>query len=85
MKEMNGIMKKLSELKPGESGTIVRFEDDESFLRMMEMGFIVGEKVEVLHLAPLGDPMMVSVFGYQVSVRKNEAERIQIECKTNGE
>jgi ferrous iron transport protein A len=52
---------------------------------MMEMGFIVGEKVEVLHLAPLGDPMMVSVFGYQVSVRKNEAERIQIECKTNAE
>lgn len=79
---MTGTFKKLSEMKPGETGTIVRFEDDESFLRMMEMGFIVGEKVEVLHLAPLGDPMMVSVFGYHVSVRMNEAERILIECNT---
>lgn len=73
-------IKRLSELKPGEIGTIVRFDDDETFLRLMEMGFIVGEEVRVVHLAPLGDPMMVDVFGYQVSLRMNEACRIMVEC-----
>ena len=75
--------KRLSDLKPGESGIIVRFDDDESFLRLMEMGFIIGEKVEVVQLAPLGDPMMVAVFGYQVSLRMNEADRVLIECMEN--
>jgi ferrous iron transport protein A len=75
--------KRLSELKPGESGIIVSFDDDENFLRLMEMGFIIGEKVEVVQLAPLGDPMMVTVFGYQVSLMINEAERVVIECIVN--
>ena len=73
-------IKRLSELKAGQTGHIVALKDDEEFLRLMEMGFIVGEKVKVLHLAPLGDPMMIHVFGYQVSLRKNEAERILVEC-----
>ena len=72
-------------MKPGECGIIVSFDDDESFLRLMEMGFIVGEKVEVAQLAPLGDPMMVTIFGYQVSLRINEADRIVVECIKNAD
>jgi ferrous iron transport protein A len=83
MSDSKLMTKRLSELKPGESGIIVSFDDDENFLRLMEMGFIIGEKVEVVQLAPLGDPMMVTVFGYQVSLRINEAERVVIECIVN--
>lgn len=80
MRENAGIIKRLSELKPGESGNIVRIDDDEDFLRLMEMGFITGEEVQVINLAPLGDPMMVKIIGYQVSLRMNEAERIMVSC-----
>jgi len=83
MSDSKLMTKRLSELKPGESGIIVSFDDDENFLRLMEMGFIIGEKVEVVQLAPLGDPMMVTVFGYQVSLMINEAERVVIECIVN--
>jgi len=71
-------MKKLSELKMGESGVIHSFENDEIFLKLMEMGCIPGELIRVVQIAPLGDPISISVAGYQLSLRMNEADSIFI-------
>ena len=72
------IMKKLSELNIGESGIIHSFENDEIFLKLMEMGCIPGEYITVEQIAPLGDPISISVAGYQLSLRMDEAESILI-------
>ena len=71
-------MKKLSELKMGESGVIHSFENDDIFLKLMEMGCIPGELITVEQIAPLGDPISISVAGYQLSLRMNEADSIFI-------
>ena len=71
-------MKKLSELKMGESGVIHSFENDEIFLKLMEMGCIPGELITVEQIAPLGDTISISVAGYQLSLRMNEADSIFI-------
>jgi ferrous iron transport protein A len=71
-------MKKLSELKIGESGIIHSFENDDIFLKLMEMGCIPGELITVEQIAPLGDPISISVAGYQLSLRMNEADSIFI-------
>ena len=74
-------MRKLSALKIGESGTIHSFENDEIFLKLMEMGCIPGEFVTVEQIAPLGDPISISVAGYQLSLRMDEADSIFIAPK----
>lgn len=77
------MLKKLSELEPGESGVIHAFEQDEIFLKLMEMGFIPGETVQVEQIAPLGDPIAIQVAGYAVSLRLNEAAQILVDTKTD--
>jgi ferrous iron transport protein A len=72
---------KLSELKPGEEGTICEFNDSDIFIKLMEMGCIPGEKVVMEQIAPLGDPISVSVAGYHLSLRLNEADHILIRLK----
>ena len=76
-------MRKLSELKMGQSGVIHSFENDEIFLKLMEMGCIPGELITVEQIAPLGDPISISVAGYQLSLRMNEADSIFIAPKTD--
>ena len=51
---------------------------DEIFLKLMEMGCIPGELITVEQIAPLGDPISISVAGYQLSLRMNEADSIFI-------
>ena len=75
-------MRKLSELKIGESGVIHSFENDDIFLQLMEMGCIPGELIIVEQIAPLGDPISISVAGYQLSLRINEADSIFIAPKS---
>lgn len=70
---------RLSDLKPGQEGTIKEFNSNEIFLKLMEMGCVPGEKVLMEQVAPLGDPVSVSVAGYRLSLRLNEAEHIIVE------
>lgn len=72
-------MKRLSELRSGASGKIMSFEDNDLFLKLMEMGCVPGETVRVEQIAPLGDPISISVAGYNLSLRLNEADNIFIE------
>jgi ferrous iron transport protein A len=53
--------------------------DDELAVRLMEMGLIEGEEIELIGYAPLGDPIEFAVRGYRLSLRANEAKRITIE------
>lgn len=72
---------KLSELKPGQEGTIKEFNSHEIFLKLMEMGCVPGERILLEQVAPLGDPISVNVAGYHLSLRINEAEHIMVELK----
>ena len=70
---------KLSELKTGESGVIVKVHGHGGFRkRVIEMGFIKGKKVEVLLNAPLHDPVKYKLMGYEVSLRHQEADMIEV-------
>ncbi len=69
-------MKKLSELKIGDEAIIDSFEKDDIFIKLMEMGCVPGEKVKVDQVAPLGDPISISVAGYHLSLRLDEASKI---------
>ena len=70
---------KLSEMKPGQRGVIKEFNNNEIFLKLMEMGCVPGEKIIIEQVAPLGDPISVLVSGYRLSLRLNEAEHIMVE------
>ena len=71
-------MKTLSDLKPGERGTIEKFATDDPPGRLLEMGLLPGTTVEVVRLAPLGDPIDLKVRGYHLSIRKHEAHLIHL-------
>ena len=70
---------KLSELKTGEYGIIEKVQGHGGFRkRIIEMGFIRGQEVEVLLNAPLQDPVKYKLMGYEVSLRRQEAEMIEV-------
>ncbi len=72
-------MKRLSQVKPGQVVRILSFEDNDLFLKLMEMGCVPGEKIRVEQVAPLGDPISIAVAGYNLSLRLNEADNIFVE------
>lgn len=72
-------MKKLSEIQVGKEVVIKEFENNEIFIKLMEMGCIPGEKIKVEQIAPLGDPISITVVGYSLSLRLNEAQYIFVE------
>src|SRR3712207_9417478 len=70
---------KLSELKTGEHGVIVKVTGHGGFRkRVVEMGFIKGKKITVLLNAPLHDPVKYQIMGYEVSLRHSEADKIEV-------
>ncbi|MGI5923871.1 MAG: DtxR family transcriptional regulator [Lentisphaeria bacterium] len=76
----------LAELKPGESGRIVRVGSVGSIRRrIVDMGAVNGTNVTVVKVAPLGDPIEVKIKGYSLTLRKEEAEAITIEAQIDQE
>ena len=70
---------RLSELKTGEKGVIVKVLGHGGFRkRIVEMGFVKGKNVEVLLNAPLRDPVKYRIMGYEISLRHQEAEMIEV-------
>ena len=75
---------KLSELKTGEKAVIVKVMGRGGFRkRIIEMGFVKGQMVEVLLNAPLQDPVKYKIMGYEVSLRRQEAEMIEVYWEAN--
>ncbi|WOC32925.1 MULTISPECIES: FeoA family protein [Caproicibacterium] len=73
-------MKTLKDVKVSESATIVRLHGEGAVKRrIMDMGLTKGTELTVRKVAPLGDPMELHVRGYELSVRKADAELIEVE------
>ncbi|MBO4659892.1 MAG: ferrous iron transport protein B [Prevotella sp.] len=70
---------KLSDLKTGDKGVIVKVSGHGGFRkRIIEMGFVKGKTIEVLLHAPMADPIKYKLMGYEVSLRRHEAEMIEV-------
>lgn len=70
----------LKEMKVGQEGTVVSIgEKGPIRRRIMDMGVTPGAQVKVIKVAPLGDPIEVNIRGYELSLRKEEANQIIVE------
>ncbi len=70
----------LSDLKPGEKGKVVSFGTTGVLRhRLLDMGITTGIEIELVKVAPLGDPLEIKLRGYNLSLRKSEASVIKIE------
>ena len=67
---------RLSQLRPGQKAVIKEFDNQEIHLKLMEMGCLPGENITMEQMAPLGDPVSISISGYTLSLRLIEAEHI---------
>ena len=73
-------MKTLKEVKVGDSARVVKLHGEGAIKRrIMDMGITKGVDVHVRKVAPLGDPVEVTVRGYELSIRKADAEMIEVE------
>lgn len=73
-------MKTLKDVKVGETAMVVRLHGEGAVKRrIMDMGLTRGTEVHVRKVAPLGDPMELTVRGYELSVRKADAEMIDVQ------
>ncbi len=74
-------MMDLAKLRPGDRGRITQMSVTGPLKRrLMDMGVLVGEEVKVEKIAPLGDPIEVTIKNYKLSLRKKEAEGIAVEA-----
>lgn len=73
-------MKTLREVKSGETVTVVKLNGEGAVKRrIMDMGITKGCPVYIRKVAPLGDPVEVTVRGYELSVRKEDAQMVEVE------
>ena len=78
--ENYNMSKILSDLLPGEKGVVKKVIGNSAIKRrIVDMGVVAGTLIEVQKFAPLGDPMEVKVKGFNLSLRKNEADMIELE------
>ncbi len=71
----------LSEMKMGSKGRIIHIQSGESLYRhrLISMGLLPGTEFTISRIAPLGDPIEITVRGFSLSLRKNEANILTIE------
>ena len=73
-------MKTLKEIKIGKSAKVVKVHGEGALKRrIMDMGITKGVEISVRKVAPLGDPLEITVRGYELSLRKADAELIEVE------
>lgn len=71
------MQKTLAELRPSERGQIHAISGTDGIShRLSELGFTQGQTVEVIRFAPLGDPIQVRIRGFQLALRRQEANRV---------
>ena len=72
-------MKSLKDVKVGETATVVKLHGEGATKRrIMDMGITKGTEIYVRKVAPLGDPIEVTVRGFELSLRKNEAQNVLV-------
>ena len=73
-------MKTIGDMKIGETAKVVRLNGEGAVKRrIMDMGLTKGAQVTVRKVAPLGDPIELTVRGYELSIRKDEAAKVEVE------
>lgn len=73
-------MKTLRQVKVGETAMVVKLHGEGAVKRrIMDMGITKGAQVHVRKVAPLGDPVEITVRGYELSIRKSDAEMIEVD------
>ena len=73
-------MKTLKDVKVGETATVARLHGEGPVKRrIMDMGITRGTRILIRKVAPLGDPIEVNIRGYELSLRKSEAENILLQ------
>ncbi len=73
-------MKTLRQIKVGETAKVLKLHGDGAVRRrIMDMGLTRGTEVHIRKVAPLGDPIEVTVRGYELSIRKADADMIEVE------
>lgn len=70
-------------VNPGRSARITGYDEDSIPLKLLEMGLLPGNIVVVKRIAPLKDPIHITVSGYDLALRKNEASHILVELIHN--
>lgn len=75
-------MTSLSQLKVGDTARVVSVAgQDETAVRLMEMGLTPGVEIQLIGTAPLGDPLEFQVRGYRLSLRRGEAELVAVDTQ----
>ena len=75
-------IKKLKDMKPGESGLIVTLHGSGNVKhRLIDMGLVHGTKIHVMKFAPLGDPVEIEVKNFELALRNSEAGMIDVEVQ----
>ena len=73
-------MKTLKQIKIGKSAKVIKVHGEGALKRrIMDMGITKGVEITVRKVAPLGDPLEITVRGYELSLRKDDAEMIEVE------
>ncbi len=77
----------MQDMRPGQSARIVGYEGERSAYRtrLLTMGLTRGTEITLVRMAPLGDPVDIRVRGFNVSLRKDEASVLQLECVNGSE
>jgi len=80
---MSAALQPLTSVALGTKATVAEIKlPPESRPRLMEMGLLVGTTVELVRFAPLGDPVEIKVRGYNLTLRKHEAEQIWVKANS---
>ena len=74
---------RLSELRAGQVAVIKSLGDHPVSNKLLEMGCLPGELLRVRRIAPFGDPMAIEILGYELAMRLDEAEAIEVEVRPN--
>lgn len=73
----------ITALSAGQSGRVATIDlPSDVRARLLELGLVVGTRIEVIRFAPLGDPVEIRVRGYNLSLRRHEADGIRVETAT---
>ncbi len=73
------MIKTVAQLKRGEKGIIKEFADDILPIKLLELGCLPGNKIELVQIAPLKDPIYINVNGTHIAIRRAVAELIELE------
>lgn len=73
------MIKTVAQLKRGEKGIIKEFIDDILPIKLLELGCLPGNEVELVQIAPLKDPIYINVNGSHIAIRRSMAKLIELE------